>query len=248
MRTSDLELDTNLRYESKFRINYQQYYKIKNGLYPYVNRDYFTEKAPNHRYHVRSLYFDSLDYHLYYEKVGGNCDRVKFRLRTYNDDIDAEPDIRVEMKLRRGDMTEKYGAYIDVLEYQHFLETRHWENRDNPVLIEFERQIILRDLWPKLLVEYRREGYEPIDGEDTRITFDHHISSAPSCSLFPSSILWHQHHDQCVILEIKHKGNIKDWLSKVIKENGLAMVANSKFALGFESSQPEIVVPAWCDH
>jgi len=244
---SDFELDTNLRYESKFRIDPKQYFKFKNGLYPFLKMDFFTLKAPKNRYHVRSLYFDTSDYHIYFEKIGGNCDRTKFRIRTYSDVIADKLDIRVEMKLRRGDLTEKYGAYIGIEECQHFLKTRHWLNNDHPVLMEFERQVLLRDLKPKLLVEYSREGFKALDGEDIRITFDHRISSAPSQVLFPKSVLWHNHYEQCIVLEIKHKGNLPVWLTKVIKENVLKLVSNSKFALGIESSQPDIIMPAWSD-
>lgn len=245
MNNSDLELNTNLRYESKFRIDDHQYYKFLSGLYPYVKMDAFTRKALRHKYHVRSLYFDTSDFHIYFEKIGGNCDRIKFRIRTYSDVIADKPDIRVEMKLRRGDLTEKYGVYVDIENCQHFLQTRHWINADNPVLMEFERQVILRDLKPKLLVEYSREGWEALDGEDLRITFDHRVSSAPSRSLFPPSILWHTHYEQGIVLEIKHRGNLPGWLVKLIKENSLKLVANSKFSQGIESSQPDIIMPAW---
>ena len=247
MNSSDFELNTNLRYESKFRIDLHQYYKIKNSLYPYVKMDYFTKKAPNNKYHVRSLYFDSYDYHIYFEKIGGNCDRIKFRIRTYSDVIADMSDIRVEMKLRRGDLTEKHGEYTDIENCQHFLQTRHWLNDNHPVLMEFERQVLLRDLHPKLLVEYSREGWEALDGEDIRITFDHRISSAPSRKLFPESLLWHTHYEQGIVLEIKHRGNLPYWLSKLIKEHNLKLVANSKFSQGIESSQPDIIVPAWSD-
>lgn len=244
MNSSDFERNTNLRYESKFRIDDHKYYKIRNGLYPYVKMDSFTKKAPNHKYHVRSLYFDTSDYHIYFEKIGGNCDRIKFRIRTYSDVIADKPDIRVEMKLRRGDLTEKYGIYVGIEDCQHFLQTRHWLNGDHPVLVAFERQVLLRELRPKLLVEYSREGYEALDGEDIRITFDHRISSAPSQKLFPKSVLWHAHYEQNIVLEIKHKGNLPNWLVKIIKGNGLKLVSNSKFALGIESSQPDLIIPA----
>jgi len=247
MNSSDFELETNLRYESKFRINDHQYFTIKNGLYPYVKMDTFTQIAPANKYHVRSLYFDTTDYHIYFEKIGGNCDRTKFRIRTYSDVIADRPDIRVEIKLRRADLTEKYGAYIGIEDCQHFLKTRHWLNGEHPVLMEFERQVLLRDLKPKLLVEYSREGYDAVDGEDIRITFDHQVSSAPSQSLFPNTVFWHRHYEQGIVLEIKHKGNLPSWLIRVVKENGLRLVANSKFALGIESSQPDILMPAWSD-
>jgi hypothetical protein len=245
MEQHDLKLDANLRYETKYRINYYQYYKIKNGIYPFVNMDAYTKKAVQNRYLVRSLYYDTFDHQIYIEKINGDCDRVKYRIRSYGDSVDLDPDIRIEMKIRRGDLTEKYSTLIDMTEYWHFQRTMHWGNQSDPVLMEFERQLHQRGLETKTLVEYRREGYESLDGNNIRITFDHEIRSASATALFDGRYFWHRHHDQLIVLEIKHRGKIQSWLTEVIKNNQIHVVANSKFALGTEASQYDLFMPAW---
>jgi hypothetical protein len=236
------------RFERKYRCTFAQYHAVKNALYPYIQQDLFTRKAPTHKYLVRSLYFDTRHYQIYFEKAGGNCDRLKYRIRTYADSCQTNPDIRVEMKVRVGNLTQKFGAYISLEDCRTFLKQRHWVNRDDPVLHEFERHVHLLNLLPKTLVEYHREGYQAKDGSRTRLTFDHRIRSAYANNLFPERFLWHVHHEQMVVFEVKHTGSLPLWLHHVIRNHGLHLVSNSKFAFGIQASQPDLVYASWSDH
>lgn len=64
-------LSASSRFERKYRCTHAQYLAIKNALYPYLQQDAFTRKAANQRYLVRSLYFDTSQYQVYFEKAGG---------------------------------------------------------------------------------------------------------------------------------------------------------------------------------
>lgn len=233
------------RFERKYRCTVNQYYSLKNSLYPYLRKDPYTQEAPNNKYLVRSLYFDTYNYKLFLEKIGGNSDRTKFRIRTYGITPEDKPDIRVEIKVRQANLTMKYGAFITLEDCDSFLNHHHWDNRGDPVLLEFERQSHLLNLAPKTLVEYRREGFLTKDGNDIRITFDHRIKSAPACKLFPQHIFWHVHHEQMIVMEIKHQESIPSWLHQVIKNHGLRVVSNSKFSFGIQNSRPDLVHSGW---
>ncbi len=233
------------RFERKYRCSPAQYYALKNALYPYLRHDYYTRVNPKKRYLVRSLYFDGDHFPIYFEKLGGNSDRLKYRIRTYADNYEDSPDIRVEMKVRDGNLTRKYGSYISLNNCNHFLKGRHWEDRTDPVLQEFERHVHLMDLKPKTLVEYHREGFEALDGSGTRLTFDHRIRSVHSNELFPKSILWYVHYEQMIVFEIKHTKSLPDWLNTIIKKLGMKLISNSKFAFGIKSSQPDLIYPSW---
>ena len=235
------------RFERKYRCNFREYLAIKHAIYPYVKQDYYTQIAPNNRYLVRSLYFDTAQYQMYFEKAGGNTDRIKFRIRTYGDQEKDNLDVRVELKLRNGNLTSKYGTIITSTDCENFLRKRHWGSNSDPVLIEFERRVHMLNLLPQTLVEYRREGYQTIDGNGIRITFDHRIKSASGKSLFPKHLFWRVHHEQMVVLEIKHEKPIPQWLNNLIKEHGLYLVSNSKFAFGVQGSQPDLITPGWSD-
>jgi SPX domain protein involved in polyphosphate accumulation len=233
------------RFERKYRCSPGQYLAIRNALTPYVVKDSFTHNASNSKYLVRSLYFDTDDYQLYLEKTGGNSNRSKFRIRTYSKSPKDNPDIRVEIKVREANLTQKYGSYISFDDCQSFIRNRHWNNRNDPVLVEFERLSHLLNLRPKTLVEYQREGFHTKDGNNIRITFDHDVKSTSARNLFPDHIFWQRNYEQQIVMEIKHQETIPRWLNRLIIAHDLKLVANSKFVLGIEHSRPDIIFPAW---
>lgn len=236
---------TSRRFESKYRISRHQYYQIKNALVPFMRLDPFTRVTEQKRYLVRSLYFDTPDYQAYHEKISGDCDRVKFRIRTYVETIEDNPTIRIELKVRKGILMEKYGYFATASQYQEFMNKWHWPLENNPVLEEFERNLHLKHLQPKILVEYYREGFQSRSGEDVRITFDHKVRSAFSTSLFPDKVFFRLHHPNVIILEIKHYEKQPDWLRNIVQQHSLKIEANSKYAQGIEVARPDLVTPSW---
>ena len=122
-------LTTTTRFERKYRCTYPQYYALKNALRPYLTQDLYTERSDHARYLVRSIYYDTFDYKIYLEKVGGNSIRAKYRIRTYGDKLEHSPDIRVEIKTRQANLTQKFGSFIKIADYQRFLQFRHFYAR-----------------------------------------------------------------------------------------------------------------------
>lgn len=235
------EIEADWRYELKYRLTYAQYHQVKNAFYPFIEPDSYTLALPARKYLVRSLYFDTFDYQSYFEKDGGNFRRVKFRIRTYARQLDENSRIRVEFKVRQGARTEKHGSFISPSSYQTFMAHHHWEEEEDPVLIEFERWMHLKVLQPALLVEYEREGFQTRAKDTIRITFDHQVSSASSRSLFPPHAFFHPHHPHWVVLEIKHRQTPPDWLKTIVQSQGLKIVANSKYCQGIDVTQPGLV-------
>ncbi len=241
----DLDLDPDWRIETKYRVSLRQYYALKNALTPFLSRDHFTKREHSKRYLVRSLYFDTLGFRLYNEKISGNCNRIKFRLRTYDDSPEAKGQIRVEMKVRKGNIMEKYGNFVPYETYQNFISGGNLPMDDHPVLNEFERYRHRWRLLPVTIVEYQREGYHSRTHDGIRVTFDHGVKSAAACELFPQKTWWRRHYEQQVVLEIKHRQQMPDWMDKIIRYFNLKVVANSKYAMSVEVGRNDIVLPAW---
>ena len=238
-------LTTTTRFERKYRCTYPQYHALKYALRPYLIQDLYTQRSSTSRYLVRSIYYDTFDYQIFLEKVGGHSSRAKYRIRTYGDSLAASPDIRVEIKLRQANLTQKFGSFIRIADYQHFLSRRHWPNPDDPVLQEFARNTHLKNLVPKVLVEYEREGYTTRDGQEIRITFDHALRTAAARTLFPDQVFWHDHLEPKVVLEVKHQGILPGWLTDLIRRHGLKIVANSKYALAVAASCKDLLHAGW---
>lgn len=237
--------EKNWRFEYKYRLPLYQYFQVRNSILPYMQLDQYTNNKVEKKYLVRSLYYESLFFNHLEEKIDGNCDRIKLRIRTYSKQINSSIALRAELKVRKGAITEKYGSFIKYDEYLEFLRTNHWVNTLDPTLQEFERYVHLQTLSPQLLVEYLREGFISRSREDIRITFDHEVKSAFSRSLFPSSPKFRNHHHNLVILEIKCTKQQPDWLRKIVQNNGLRIMANSKFVQGMVITNPALVVPSW---
>jgi hypothetical protein len=236
---------SNWRFELKYRLSPQQYHQVHSALVPYMEPDPYTRGAPSGLYLVRSLYYDTYDYKAYHEKMGGDYGRTKLRIRAYTNDPGENQPVRVELKTRRGSAMEKFSIFVPGADGRTFLETRHWPRHDSPVLTEFERLLHLWALRPKLLVEYQREGLQSRQREDLRITFDHHVHSTASSSLFPQHPFFRKHHPHTIILEIKCRNEQPQWLTKLIKTHRLKFVANSKYTQGIEISRPDAVTPTW---
>lgn len=238
----------NWRFELKYRISPWQYNCVKNALQPYMQLDDYTLVSPSDGYLVRSLYFDTFDYKAYHEKMGGDFGRIKIRVRSYTDLESENLPLRVELKTRRGSAMEKFSTFIPAQAFAEFLKTWHWPesiDRNDPVLMEFERLLHLRALRPKILVTYQREGFTSRSREDLRITFDHHVRSASASSLFPQNPFFRDHHRHVTILEIKCRNQRPVWLTEIVKRHNLKVVANSKYTQGIEVVRPDVVNPMW---
>lgn len=231
------------RFEYKYRLPRQQYYRFKNALVAVMEPDPYTRAAPPGGYLVRSLYYDTDDFASFYEKIEGNSSRIKCRLRTYGEHLEEGTPLRAELKTRRGEAIEKYSAFISPASYSAFIDSRHWPEHNEPVLTEFERLVFLRAMRPKVLVQYRREGFLPRDRDDLRITLDHSVCSCLAENLFPGNPFFRQHHRHLVILEIKCRHRRPPWLNNMVRSYGLKYVANSKYTQGIRAVRPDLAGP-----
>lgn len=243
--TTDQPENENWRFEYKYRLSIQQYHRVKAAIRPFVQPDTFTSNAPRGGYLVRSLYYDSADMRAYQEKVNGDCDRTKLRIRTYTNSSLKKSNYRVEMKTRKGVYSEKYSTFVSPAWYETFLLNHHWPANSDPLLIEFERYIHLKTLLPLVLIEYQREGFNARAHPSLRITFDHQVQSTKADTLFPTTPFFHQHYRGNIIFEIKCDKNQPAWLHGLVQTQGLRIAANSKFTQGIELSRPELVRPEW---
>lgn len=201
--------------------------------------------APNGGYTVRTLYFDTYDYRAYQEKVNGDHDRIKFRLRTYSREISRNADIRAEMKVRKGNAMEKHGVLVSPESYSFFMKKKRWPDNNEPVLQEFERYTHLWGLKPQVLIEYLREGFQDRERSGIRITFDRKVRGTPSDCLFPPiPVYFRDFQPHTFIMEIKCKDNHPVWLRNLVRNHGLKWVANSKFTHGIQSARPDLIYPS----
>ena len=71
-----------LRHELKYFINEAQYYVLSGVLDQVLSRDPNGDEY--NEYHIRSLYFDTVYNTALFDKIDGNPNRDKYRIRIYN--------------------------------------------------------------------------------------------------------------------------------------------------------------------
>jgi hypothetical protein len=242
---SSIGQDVNWRFEYKYRLTYDHYLRVRSFILPYMKKDPFTAGPGARRYVVRSLYFDTDKLDAFVEKLNGDQDRVKLRIRSYQSDPENNMKLRVEFKSRKGMAMEKHSTWVSLDAYQQFMDTHHWTDHSDPVLSEFERYVHLKGMRPKVLVEYEREGYLSRIDRLVRTTFDHHVKSAQAEDLFPQNAIFRNFYPGMLVFEIKCDKRQPFWLRKLVQELGLKLAANSKFAQGVELSRQDVIRSTW---
>jgi SPX domain protein involved in polyphosphate accumulation len=225
------------RFEYKYRLDDFEYRMVRNALAWATRRDGPSRRAPRGRYFVRSLYYDSVDFQAYFEKITGVPDRVKLRVRSYWSCPRKARFLNYEIKTRSGSLVGKHVAPVRPEEHEHFANTRSWSTSANAVLDEFRRLVLLRGLEPCLLVDYEREALIPHDGGDLRITFDHDMRFAQARELYPRGCYFVRPHPRWIVMEIKVRETRSAWLEDLVARYELKSLPNSKYALGIEHTQ-----------
>lgn len=162
------------RSELKYYISGAYARLLEMRLATVLRRDRHT--AANGFYRIRSLYFDDLDLSAYHDKLGGFRDRVKWRLRYYNDDIRF---IRLEEKRKQGSLSFKSHASIPFAVAESLALSRTPETDAPPQLLEaFLLRREAERMRPTLFVEYERRAFLHPAG-NVRITLDSALRAAP---------------------------------------------------------------------
>lgn len=230
------------RFERKYLIDLDEYYRLRNRIVPFAERDYYTRLSGD-AYLVRSVYYDTRDYRAWWEKEDGDFGRIKLRIRSYTDRWDECNTVSVEIKTKQANAMVKYSTHVDAANYAEFVRTGRWPSHEDPTINEFERLRRVRRLVPVCLVQYRREGYRARDGSGVRMTIDHRVESTRASWLFPDSPILKLHRPRRTIFEVKTQGDEPTWLRDIVRRHALKMQANSKYWQGIEVVRPNMVTP-----
>lgn len=217
------------RHELKFIISSNMAEVLKQRLSILMDVDANSVYDDN-TYLIRSLYFDDVNSSAYYEKMDGVGFRKKYRIRIYNLD---DSFIRLECKYKHNNMTSK-----DQLKISKELclsivdgELLDKDLPNNKFFTQFYTDLILKQLKPSVIVDYRRLAYTyPVS--DVRITFDSKIRSGLyNYNLFDENINYYSIiDDEEVVLEVKFNEILPESIAIILSTVPTARQAFSKFA------------------
>ena len=157
-----------LRHELKYHITPAELAVLRNVLTPVMQLD--PNGNENNEYHIRSLYFDTINDDALEEKIAGVGNRKKYRMRIYNF---SDKVIKLECKSKYGDLISKQSVSIprELADQLIAGDPDGLQRMRHPLLHDVYREMRTRLLRPAVIVDYIREAYiHP--AQDVRITFD----------------------------------------------------------------------------
>lgn len=204
-----------LRHELKYFLSRSQYEVLHRVLPTILAKDAHTDE--NAEYHIRSLYFDTLNDDALYDKISGVNYRNKYRIRIYNF---SDALIRMECKSKINSLISKRSVLItrDLADQIIAGDPSGLENTPSGLLRDTFREMRHHMLKPAVVVDYVREAYvHPV--EEVRITFDKQLRSGlknydmfnPRLPVYPPF----KNPDQ-IILEVKYNRFLPEYISQLL--------------------------------
>ena len=194
--------DIPLRHELKYFITPAEMNVLRGVLTPVMQLD--PNGNENNEYHIRSLYFDTINDRALEEKIAGVGNRKKYRIRIYNF---SDKVIKLECKSKYGDLISKQSVTIprDLCEQLISGDPEGLQCMRHPLFHDMYRAMRTELLRPAVIVDYVREAYiHP--AEEVRVTFDKTLRTGLfSHDMFNKTIPTYPVFDDPVeILEVKY--------------------------------------------
>jgi len=244
------------RFELKYLVPIQEAESFKQALKADLMPDDHGDSMG--RYDISSLYYDSSDFRLYWEKVDGIKFRRKLRIRHYESTrpLAADTPVFVEIKQRVNRVTQKRRVLLPYREALRLCNERRRPEtgsfappgaaHDADVIDEVLGMVWHYNLRPASLVRYARQALVGTDYDiGLRVTLDTDLTyrandlelheQKSGLLLFPPD--W-------AVVEIKVNERIPYWLTELVAAHNLNLVRVSKYCRSIELAQ-NLASPAW---
>ena len=220
---------TKNRFEVKYLVATRALSELTGALGDYVIPD--PHAGGEQGYGVFSIYWDSPDFRLFWEKVEGLKDRRKFRLRRYL----GSDDVFLEIKQRHDRTLQKRRATWPVERATRaFGDGRSvdWEAvGDDPVGSEALVMVHSLRLAPRVGIFYRRRALFGAFDPELRVTFDSRIQYRTTGLDIarPFDTGKYVLDPRVTVMEIKYNHRAPVWLTKMVRRHELRIVRMSKY-------------------
>jgi len=233
------------RREYKYFVAEKVLTALRRDLLHFLKYDEHAGKAQDHKYTVRSLYYDTPSLRYYNEKLGGIGRRTKIRLRRYESATGKPSGWFLEAKEKFDDLCAKSRATISTEALHESMAGRGWPDLkaitfpNEAACQSFQLAIQSCNLEPKVLVLYDREAF--VDPHsDLRVTIDTDVQAIAACN--PYQEIWLRLPIMNrPVFEIKFRDVIPAWLNMILRKNGVVREPISKYCRGVEASMPFFV-------
>jgi len=186
-------------------------------------------------YRVTSVYFDDIFMRAYRQKIDGVADRIKFRIRMYND---SDVFMVLEAKIKIAGKIAKENVVISKEEFASLLKGDYGFllNRPEPAAQEMYKQSrVWAGFRPSVIVDYYRKVYVCPYG-NVRISLDSELRGAfPKDIVFDRTPSWlYVFPNGQTVLEIKFDRYIPSHIKQMFSGFELTRQSVSKYTLCLE--------------
>jgi hypothetical protein len=195
-------------------------------------------------YRVNSLYFETRNFHDYFEKDASLRDRKKMRARIYQDRwLDPIPFVNLEIKLKRGVQIDKERIRISEADWKRLME-HHFSplsvpdvrvsEADQEAFRRFAYLYIKQGYRPYVVVSYLRRAYIGDFTSPVRITFDKDIRACRFADIAHGSMMV-PITSSAVVLEVKFNHKLPWWFTNMVRTFNLSRTDFSKYLISAET-------------
>jgi len=233
------------RFELKYQIDEQAVRGIRQWIRGHLVQDPYMVRAPQDFYEVHSLYLDSDDLVLYRQSTEGLKNRVKLRIRFYDDD--PKSPAFLEIKRRTTGVIHKERAIVSRDAAERLLAGQMLTENDLlpksrdassvSALRHFEQLVRRMQAGGTYYVSYTREAYVEPAGNHVRLTIDREIESG----LYDQGEnlnVPHRRVETSVrrpVLEIKFTDRFPDWMQGMVQTLHLQVQSVSKYVAAVQA-------------
>jgi len=182
-------------------------------------------------YMIRSLYFDSVNDDDYYDKLGGELDRKKIRLRIYDPDGEL---VKLELKAKHDYHQLKESLIINKEDAKELIKGNYGVLLNYKDDLAKRLYVIMMEGYyrPKVIIEYQRIAYKT--NTTTRITLDFNIRKSNDYdSFFNKDINYIGLTDaKDIVLEVKFDRFLEPYISKFLEKYMSRCQSISKYVMG----------------
>lgn len=214
------------RHEFKHQINALEVYYLKQRLALLFSKDQYCDK--DGYYNVNSLYFDTPYDKALKEKMAGERQREKFRIRYYNQNLNF---IRLEKKIKHNGLCAKRSIPLKVWQVEKILQgdIDFLLESQEPLMIEFYSKLKGELLQPSVIVSYRRCAFI-YDVSKVRLTIDDHLKSDKHWWNFLKLENTYMSLSNEAVLEVKYNEFLPDIVGVAIQGISQKTASYSKYA------------------
>ncbi|MDD2972340.1 MAG: polyphosphate polymerase domain-containing protein [Lachnospiraceae bacterium] len=216
------------RNEKKYYLSPIESVRLQEEMQILLEPDEFSKQGS---YHVRSLYFDTLNNRDFTEKGEGVRIRRKIRLRIYDTE---DQKVKFEIKAKNGAYQHKSSLIVSREDAMAIQEGDYGIllDYDNETALRLYAMLTLNCYRPVSLIEYDRRAFIYPEN-NTRITFDSNVkSSEMELDLFEKEVPWISLPEDTCILEVKYDHQLFKPISMILEKYHLNNVSFGKYANG----------------